>query len=126
MEERRANARVPVELQVAYRNLNGFFADYTKNISRGGTFIPTSKQVELGTVFRFRLVVPGRAEPFEIEGVVVHNGTAGGEAGVGIRFQWDDDEARRSFEDVVERMLASSFGEDVARKLLARGDDGGH
>ena len=126
MGERRAHVRVPVELRVAYRNLNGFFADYTKNISRGGTFIPTRKHVEPGTVFRFRLVVPGRSEPFELEGVVVHGGTADGEAGVGIRFQWEDDAARRHFEEVVERMLASSFGEDVARKLLARGPDGGH
>ncbi len=126
MEERRAHPRVAVELRVAYRKLNGFFADYTRNISRGGTFIPTTRSVEPGTVFRFRLEVPGRAEPFELEGVVVRNAGSGEQAGVGIRFQWHDDAARRRFEDAVEAMLVASFGEEVARRMLDRGDAGGH
>ena len=37
--ERRAEVRRPIELKVEYKRLNTFFADYTKNISRGGTFI---------------------------------------------------------------------------------------
>src|SRR5512137_2613256 len=42
-EDRREHARTAVELQVAYEKLNAFFADYTKNISKGGTFIPTRR-----------------------------------------------------------------------------------
>jgi hypothetical protein len=34
--ERRAETRRPIELKVEYKRLNTFFADYTKNISRGG------------------------------------------------------------------------------------------
>ena len=30
-----------IELTVEYKRMNAFFADYTKNISRGGTFIRT-------------------------------------------------------------------------------------
>jgi type IV pilus assembly protein PilZ len=71
--ERRQHARRPVELQVAYEQLNAFFADYTRNISKGGTFIRSTRSLPLGTVFRFRLVVPGRSVPFELEGVVVRN-----------------------------------------------------
>src|SRR5690348_1888069 len=37
--ERRDGPRVPIELKVEYKKLNSFFADYTKNISKGGTFI---------------------------------------------------------------------------------------
>jgi type IV pilus assembly protein PilZ len=29
--------------------MNAFFADYTKNISRGGTFIRTDKPLDIGT-----------------------------------------------------------------------------
>jgi len=126
MPERREHARKPVELQVAYEKLNSFFADYTKNISKGGTFIRTSRSVPLGTVFRFRLVVPGRASPFELEGVVIRNGSDGEEPGIGIRFRWSDEDRRRQFEAIVEGMMTASFGAVVARQILDRGDGGGH
>lgn len=115
-----------MELQVAYEGLNAFFADYTKNISKGGTFIPSRRSVPLGTEFRFRLVVPGRSVPFELEGVVVRNATDGEEPGVGIQFRWSDDERRRQFEGAVEAMMTASFGPVVARQLLDRGGEGGH
>jgi len=115
-----------VQLQVAYERLNSFFADYTRNISKGGTFIRASRTVPLGTVFRFRLVVPGRASPFELEGVVVRHGEEGEESGVGIQFRWSDDERRRQFEAIVEAMMSASFGPVVARQILDRGGDGSH
>jgi type IV pilus assembly protein PilZ len=37
----RQHARAPIELKVDYKKMNSFFADYTKNISKGGTFIKT-------------------------------------------------------------------------------------
>jgi type IV pilus assembly protein PilZ len=126
MTERREHARAPVELQVAYERLNSFFADYTRNISKGGTFIRTARTVPLGTVFRFRLVVPGRSAPFELEGVVIRNGSQGDEPGVGIRFRWSDEERRRQFEAVVEAMMTASFGPVVARRILDLGSDEGH
>ena len=125
-QERREHARRPVELQVAYEQLNAFFADYTKNISKGGTFIPSRRSLPLGTLFRFRLLVPGRVAPFELEGVVVRNGTDAGETGVGIQFRWSDEERRRQFEAAVEAMMTSSFGPVVARQLLDREGEGDH
>jgi len=125
-QERREHARKAVELQVVYEKLNAFFADYTKNISKGGTFIPSRRSLPLGTAFRFRLVVPGRSVPFELEGVVVRNDTEGDEPGVGIQFRWSDEERRREFEEAVEAMMTASFGPDVARQLLDRGGEDGH
>jgi type IV pilus assembly protein PilZ len=84
--ERREHSRAPIELQVDYKKLNSFFADYTKNISKGGTFIKTRKPLPAGTRFLFRLVVPGRPAPFELSGVVAHvveAGEATAEAGAG-------------------------------------------
>ena len=68
--ERRAEPRRPIELKVEYKRLNTFFADYTKNISRGGTFIKTSRPLPVGTEFLFKLFVPGRGEPLTIHGEV--------------------------------------------------------
>lgn len=124
--ERREHPRTPVVLRVAYEQQNAFFSDYTRNISKGGTFIPTRLSVPLGTEFRFRLVVPGRPEPFELEGVVVRNGADGGEPGVGIRFRWADDERRLEFEEAVQAMMTESFGPEVARSLLEAGPGRGH
>ncbi len=115
-----------MQLQVAYEGLNAFFADYTRNISKGGTFIPSRRSLPLGTEFRFRLVVPGRAVPFELEGVVVRNGTDGDEPGLGIQFRWSDEERRRQFEGAVEAMMTASFGPGLARRLLDREGESDH
>ena len=68
MQEHREHARAPIELKVDYKKLNSFFADFTKNISKGGTFIKTKKALPIGTRFLFRLSVPAREEPFQLLG----------------------------------------------------------
>jgi len=118
MIERREHPRAPIELQVDYKKLNSFFADYTKNISKGGTFIKTQKPLPPGTRFLFRLIVPGRAEPFELSGEVVHSDGDQGDAGMGIRFVWIDEGRRREFEAAVEALMTSSLGPVVAQRLL--------
>jgi type IV pilus assembly protein PilZ len=125
MTEHREHARAPIELKVDYRKLNSFFADYTKNISKGGTFIKTRKALPVGTRFLFRLTVPGRDDPFELAGEVIHAADEAAEAGMGIRFVWSDDEARRRFEQLVERLMAESLGPEVAQGLLRHSQGGG-
>jgi type IV pilus assembly protein PilZ len=120
MTENREHARAPIELKVDYKKLNSFFADYTKNISKGGTFIRTKKTLPIGTRFLFRLTVPGRADPFELNGEVIHAGSSGGDAGMGIRFVWSDDRERLAFEGVVEALMAESLGPTVTSKLLRK------
>jgi type IV pilus assembly protein PilZ len=120
MPENRLHVRAPIELKVDYKKLNSFFADYTKNISKGGTFIKTRKTLPIGTRFLFRLAVPGRASPFELNGEVVHAAAAGEQAGMGIRFVWGDEARRAEFEEVVEELMAESLGPLVAQRLLRR------
>ena len=68
--ERRQEERAPIELRVEYQRLNRFFYDYTKNISKGGTFIKTGKPLGIGTRFLFKLVVPNMAKPLVLLGEV--------------------------------------------------------
>ena len=72
-DDRRAtdDPRLPIELKVEYKKLNTFFADYTKNICKGGTFIRTTKPLDLGTIFVFRLGVPQLDSAIELRGEVV-------------------------------------------------------
>ncbi len=119
MGDDRQHAREPIALRVAYERLNGFFADYTRNISKGGTFIRTADPLPVGTRFAFTLAVPTRDEPFVLDGVVVHSGAVGGETGMGIAFTWTDDALREAFEAEVGRLMADSLGADVASALLS-------
>jgi type IV pilus assembly protein PilZ len=117
----RAHPRAPIELKVDYKKLNSFFADYTKNISKGGTFIKTKKPLPVGTRFLFKLSVPKREAPFELLGEVVWSSTDGAEPGMGIRFIYAGDTQRTEFEATVEQLMADSLGARLTSKLLNRG-----
>jgi type IV pilus assembly protein PilZ len=120
MPEHREHPRAPIELKVDYKKLNSFFADYTKNISKGGTFIKTRKTLPIGTRFLFRLTVPGREEPFELSGEVVHASPSGDDPGMGIKFVWGAQGDRAAFEGVVETLMADSLGPLVTENLLKK------
>ncbi len=114
----RAHPRAPIELKVDYKKMNSFFADYTKNISKGGTFIKTKKPLPIGTRFLFRLTIPHRDNPFELLGEVVWSKADGDDPGMGIRFIYSTEQQRGDFEGVVERLMADSLGPDLTSKLL--------
>jgi type IV pilus assembly protein PilZ len=113
----REHPRAPIELKVEYKKLNSFFADYTRNISKGGTFIKTKRALPVGTRFVFRLEVPGRDLPFELNGDVVH-AEQGDDPGMGIRFVWVDELVRLEFERAVEELMERSLGPHVTHHLL--------
>lgn len=122
--EIRQHPRAPIELKVDYKKLNSFFADYTKNISKGGTFIKTKKPLPIGTRFLFKLTVPQREAPFELLGEVVWSNAEGEEPGMGIRFIYADERQRDDFEGVVEGLMSDSLGPDLTLRLLHKGPQG--
>jgi type IV pilus assembly protein PilZ len=127
-DDRRREARAPIELKVEYKRLNTFFYDYTKNISKGGTFIKTERPLGIGTIFLFKLLVPAQAEPLALRGEVrwvVKQGEplppqagAGHDPGMGIRFVYDSDDQRRSLEKAVEKMMVDSLGPLIYSRLI--------
>jgi type IV pilus assembly protein PilZ len=121
--ERREMDRLPIELRVEYRRLNSFFADYTKNISKGGTFIRTAKPLPPGTEFVFVLIIPKLEEPLRLNGEVVwttdpSRATDDEPAGMGIRFKYVDDSERKQTEDIVERLVKNELGDHISERLL--------
>jgi len=119
-DEKRSHPRARVELRVDYKRVNSFLADYTKNISRGGTFIGTDKPLPIGTRLRFRISVPDVAVPINLTGEVAWIAPAGDEPGMGIRFVDLEGEAREVFEARVEKLMLKQFGPDLAAKLMGK------
>jgi type IV pilus assembly protein PilZ len=135
-DDRREHERNPIELKVEYRRLNAFFADYTRNISKGGTFIATSKPLDIGTEFVFKLYVPHLDDALRIRGKVrwivsVEEAERKKDPlgpGMGIRFVYRDDEERGNIEKLVERLMVGSLGRLLTSKLMShreRGEDKG-
>lgn len=125
MDDRRDEARAPIELKVEYKRLNTFFADYTRNISKGGTFIKTVRPLAIGTEFIFALAVPAFDEPLRLRGCVQwvvsqEEATDTSPPGMGIRFLYKDDSERHAVETLVEQLMTSELGEILSGRLLGR------
>ncbi len=129
-EERRLQERGPISLRVDYKRLNSFFADYTKNISRGGTFIRTDRPLEVGTEFVFELGVPvpdadlGDGK-LTLAGVVkwvvsTEEATEDQPAGMGIRFLFPDPGEEERLGTFVEKLMRRALGDHISERLLAR------
>lgn len=122
----RHEPRAPLVLRVEYRRMDAFFAEYTKNLSKGGAFIRTATPLPVGTRFVFVLLVPAFARPVELEGEVTRalglDGAVrdGGEPGMGVRFLFADDAARAAFAERVEQLMVSSLGPGLTGRLLGR------
>lgn len=124
--ENRKQPRAPLELRVDYQRMNTFFADYTKNLSKGGTFIKTRTPLPVGTTLVFRLGIPTLPDPVDLRGEVswTLDSAAAEHArtdpGMGIRFLFDDDAQKYAFEDAIERLMIQHLGEGIYRQLVGK------
>jgi type IV pilus assembly protein PilZ len=123
--ERRTSQRHAITLRVDYKRMNTFFADYAKNISKGGTFIRTGKPLDVGTEFVFVLSIPGEKEQLQLKGEVMWTvdeakATEEQPAGMGIRFRFAEDGERQQLESFVAKLMSEKLGGHVAQKLLGK------
>lgn len=90
--DRRQFARADIQLEIAYKTLEPFLQDYTRNISAGGLFIETRFPLEAGTRLTLRFALPGLSETLEVQGEVVRSlspsraAEHGSRPGMGVRF----------------------------------------
>lgn len=124
-DDRRAAPRHAIALRVDYKRMNTFFADYAKNISKGGTFIRTSKPLDIGTGFVFVLSIPGQPDHLQLQGEVMwtvdeSKATEDHPAGMGIRFKFVDDAERQELERFVAKLMSEKLGSHVTTRLLGK------
>jgi type IV pilus assembly protein PilZ len=127
--DRRRFPRHAITLRVDYKRMNTFFADYAKNISKGGTFIRTSKPLDVGTEFVFVLSIPGQPDQLQLLGEVMwtvdeKRATEEQPAGMGIRFRFTDDSERTQLEQFVGKLMSDKLGGHVAAMLLGKDSKG--
>ena len=108
-DDKRKSDREPVTLFVEYEGADDLVGDYTENLSTGGTFVATHRQLAIGTEVHLVLGFPGLLEPIAIAGTVRWHRPAGElEAGAGIEFAPGD--ARDKLAAIVEKIRARDPG----------------
>jgi len=123
--DRRNAERHSITLRVDYKRMNTFFADYAKNISKGGTFIRTNKPLDIGTEFVFVLSIPDQPDQLQLRGKVVWTvdeaqASEDQPSGMGIRFNFTDEAQREELERFVNKLMSEKLGGHVAAKLLGK------
>jgi type IV pilus assembly protein PilZ len=121
----RQSERESIELCVRYQRMNTFFADYVKNISRGGTFVATDEPLPQDTEFTFLLSVPELAEPLALRAKVMWTtapeaASEAHPAGMGIQFQFRHASEKSDTEAIIEGLLIDHLGQYHAERLLRR------
>jgi uncharacterized protein (TIGR02266 family) len=87
-DEKRRDTRELVTLFVEYEGADDLVGDFTENLSSGGTFVATNRELPIGTRVHLVLSFPGLLEPIAIEGTVRWTRKDGeeGDGGAGIEF----------------------------------------
>lgn len=87
-ENRRNTPRTPIDLVVEYEGAEDLIGDFTENLSTGGAFIATKRDLPIDTHVKLVLSFPGLMERVSIEGTVRWRRPDGpdGDSGVGIQF----------------------------------------
>jgi type IV pilus assembly protein PilZ len=122
--DRRSESRGPIELKIEYQRLDTFFVDYTRNISKGGTFLKTDRPLEVGTFFLFSLCLPEHKRVFKLKGEVVwinkpakNPGLNSEDMGMGIKFVFENEQKHAQFREEVEALMVEAYGQGVLESL---------
>jgi uncharacterized protein (TIGR02266 family) len=95
-DRRRGGSREPLTLKVEYADADDLVADYTENISHGGLFVLTQRDLHEGDPIKLVLSFPGLIKPLPLTGTIkwTRDG-ADDERGVGIAFDASSEASAR-------------------------------
>ncbi len=115
---RRLEDRAPLTLLVDYPDRDDLVSDFTENLSMGGTFVRTERELTIGSQIRLLLSCPGLIEPIALRGLVRWTRPAleTADAGAGIQFTEYDEEVRRRLRHVIDGIASNNpdvIGQEV-------------
>lgn len=106
--------RYPTSLRVAFSPAEGFLADEATNISAGGMFVRTDRELPRGALLSVALEIPDGDRPAPLQAKVVHDvapsrsPTSSRVRGVGVQFVGPDDAFRDRLDRYIESLVARS------------------
>ncbi len=111
VKEKRRDPRVPLVLRVEYPGSREAVRDATENLSAGGLFIRTDRDLKEGERVPLQVGFPGLLEPFEVEVEVVRHRapSVSGPAGVAVKIPVDRVDDRHKLARLAET-ARSAFG----------------
>ena len=103
-EDKRRDDREPVTLFVEYDGADDLIGDFTENLSTGGTFVATNRELPIGTQVQLVLSFPGLLEPIAIDGTVRWKRGAGGDGDPGAGIEFAPGPARDALAVVIDKV----------------------
>jgi uncharacterized protein (TIGR02266 family) len=106
--ERRADARIELEVEVGLETDNNFYTGLTQDISSGGLFVATHILYRVGENISVRFTLPGRKEAIRADTEVrwlrdPHTMRTELPAGIGLRFVKLEEEAQKAITEFLQR-----------------------
>ncbi len=93
-------------LFVEYDGADDLVGDFTENLSTGGTFVATNRELPIGTRVQLVLSFPGLLEPIPVEGTVRWKRGTGGEGDAGAGIEFEPGPARDQLAALIEKVRA--------------------
>jgi uncharacterized protein (TIGR02266 family) len=103
-QERRASARLPIEMWVEELLEGSQVFRRAGNLSRGGMYLDQTIPIPLGTRVRLRFTLPGDSVPIAVTGEIVSI-SASDALGMGVKFVGVDPEAQSRIDGYVSRVI---------------------
>ncbi len=106
-QSRRQDERFPAVVKVTYESAGAMRAEYTGNISRGGLFIVTDAEFEIGQQLELHLACAGARNIIAVPGEVRWIGEKGSppRLGVGVKFLLDDPVVKARIDTLVSAVF---------------------
>lgn len=94
-QDSRRFQRFPVVLEVRPRDLEDLYRLYSRDVSVGGMFLSTARELEVGSEVRLDVRHPHNASVFHLSAIIRRRSAE--PAGIGVEFTGLDDRRRREF-----------------------------
>jgi Tfp pilus assembly protein PilZ len=114
----RERRRLPVRLRVAYSGQKGRRVNFTRDLNEEGAFVRTAEMLELGASTMLLISPPGGDyRPVEVAATVTRQHALGADRGVGVRFDFRDEQERARWSAFVHKLesdyLEGRLADDV-------------
>ncbi len=116
MQDNRRFQRAPVVLEVRPRDLEDLYRLYSRDVSVGGMFLSTTRELEVGGEVRLDVRHPHNGSVFQLSAIIRR--VSEEPAGIGVEFTGLDDQRRRAFFEFIHAPIPAHDDVDEDLELV--------